>query len=218
VISEDVLTILKLQKEKVAAQLAQDEGLDVVALLTRLAGRELPGNVARELAEWSEHSEKFVLYRGFALFEGDEDLAAAAPFTVERISPHIRIVHSPDALFARLEQAELVPLRMEHTAAALRPLSQKARTVFARERRKRAKAKVKVKQPVTLKRHTIITLHFPGSEALEKLRQALLEIRCPVEVDKDNLTVTFSKRYEPQVTQVIEALQKDYRIHIEDLE
>jgi hypothetical protein len=217
VVSEDILTILRLQKERVAAQLAQDEELNVVALLTQLAGRELPPNVARELDEWAEHSEKFTLYEGFALLEGDEDLPAADPFTVERISPTIRIVHSPDALFARLEKAELVPLRVEHPASALRLLPPKARTVFAQKTRA-AKPKPKTKEPVTLMRHTTITLHFPTGRLLEKFRQALLDIRCPVEADKDNLTITFSRRYEPQVDQVVKALEKEYLIRIEDIE
>lgn len=216
VVSEDILTILRLQKEKVAAHLAEDEKLNVVALLTQLAGREIPPNVARELDEWAEHSEKFTLYEGFALLEGDEDLPAADPFTVERISPTIRIVHSPDALFARLEEAELVPLRIEHPASTLRLLPQKARTVFAQTPQV-AKPKPKVREPVILMRHTTITLHFPTGKLLEKFRQALLDIRCPVEADKDNLTITFSRRYEPQVDQVIQALEKEYLIRIEDI-
>jgi hypothetical protein len=137
VVSEDVLTTLRLRKEKVAAQLTQDEKLDVVALLTRLTGRELPGNVARELGEWTEHAAKFVLYDGFALLEGDEDLLATDPSigetTVERISPTIHIIHSPAALFARLEKTQLMPLKIEHSASALRPLPPGTRTVFARE-------------------------------------------------------------------------------------
>ncbi len=216
-ISEDVLTVLKLQKEKVAAQLAEDEDLDVVALLTRLSAQEVPRNVIRELREWTAHSEKFTLYQGVALLEGDEDLPAADPFTVERIAPNLRIVRSPEALFGRLEGAELVPLRVKHAGSALHPLPEGARTVFPKKTEV-VKPRPKPKESVTLKRETTITYHFPTSKSLGQFRQALLDRRCPAEVDKDNLTLTFSKRYHSEAKEAIEVLEEDYVVHIEDVE
>ena len=216
-VSADVTTILKLQKERVAAQLAQSEQLDVGALLTRLAGRELPQNVAWELAEWGRHAEKFTLYRGFALLEGDEDLPAADPFTVERIAPGIRIVHSPAALFSRLEEAELAPLRVTHAPASLSRLPAAARTVFVRPA-PAVKPTPREKEPAVLLRHTTIRLHFPTDKLLERVRQALLEVRCPAEVDKANRTLTFSRRHEPQVADVLKALETEYQVQIQDME
>jgi hypothetical protein len=223
--SADVTTILKLQKERVAAQLAQagtegsrsGEQLDVGALLTQLTGRELPQNVAWELAEWGRHAEKFTLYQGFALLEGDADLPAADPFTVERIAPGIRIVHSPAALFARLEAAELVPLQVTHAPASLSRPPAAARTVFVRPA-PAVKPTPKEKEPVVLLRHTTIRLHFPTDKLLERVRQALLEVRCPAEVDKANHTLTFSRRHEPQVADVLKALENEYQVQIQDIE
>jgi len=217
VVSEGITTVLKLQKERVAAQLAQDEGLDVAALLTRLTGQDLPQNVAWDLAEWSRHAEKFTLYRGFALLEGDEDLAAADPFTVERIAPTVRLVHSPDQLFARLEAAELVPLRVQHPSSSLSSPPRGARTAFVRPAEV-TKPAPREKELVVLLRHTAVTLHVPSDEVLEQLRQALLEIRCPVEVNKDLRTITYTGRYESQVVEIVKTLEKEYRVHIEDIE
>jgi hypothetical protein len=216
-VSEDVLTILKLQNDKVAEQEAQDPTLDVVALLTQLAGRDLPRNVARELAEWAAHSDKFVLYEGFALFEGDEDMPLADPFTVERISPTLRIVHSPDKLLDKLEREKLAPLSITHSASALSVLPERARTIFLRQTQPN-EPPVKTREPALLRRHTTITLHFPTAELLERFRRDLLEVRCPVEADTANLTLTFAKRYEPQVALVIQALETDYVIRVEELE
>ncbi|MFC2037657.1 hypothetical protein ACFLYD_06800 [Chloroflexota bacterium] len=134
-VSKDVTTILRLDKKKAASHLAQNEKLDVVSLLSRLSGQELPRNVARELAEWAEHSEKFTLYEGFALLEGDEDLPEADLFTVEHISSRIRMVHSADDLFSRLEKAERVPLRVKHSGTMLQPLPQNAQTIFVKRSR-----------------------------------------------------------------------------------
>lgn len=216
-VSKDVTTILRLDKKKVASHLAQNEKLDVVSLLSRLSGQELPRNVARELAEWTEHSEKFTLFEGFALLEGDEDLAEADPFTVEHISSSIRMVHSPDDLFSRLEKAERVPLRVKHSGTRLQPLPQNAQTVFVKRSRE-VKPKPKAKEAVTLLRKTSITLHFPTGKVLERFRQALLDIRCPAEADRDNLTITFAQQYEPLVEQVTKSLAKEYLIRIEDIQ
>jgi hypothetical protein len=216
VVAGDVTTILRLDKTRVAAHLAEHEDLDVAALLTRLSGQELPRNIARELAEWSEHAEKFTLYQGYALLESDEDLAIAEPFTVERISPTLRVVHSPGKLFDQLENAELVPLRIEHGRSALHPVPQGARTAFPKKREVTGR-EPRAKEPVTVRRSTVVTLHFSITEPLEALRQALVEARCPAEVDKSNLTVTFAQQYESQVMEVIKGLETNYVIHIEDI-
>ena len=215
-VSDDVLTILKLKKEKVAAQAAENEKLDAVALLTELAGRDLPPNVARELKEWTEHSEKFTLYEGYSLLEGNKALPAADPFTVQQIAPNLRLVHSPKSLYKTLEAAELVPLSVKHWDNALRPLPQKARTLFAKKS-KRRKPKAKKKETVTLTRQTIITLHVPQAKTLKAFRKAFLDARCPVEVDVDKLMITYSKKYEDQVAAVIKTLTKDYKIRFEDI-
>ena len=220
VVSEGILTILKLDKEKVAAEQAYDEDLDVIALLNRLTDQELPRNVARELKEWSEHAEKFTLYTGFALLEGDEDLLASDPLinktTVERVSPNIRLVRSPAALFDHLEEAELAPLRVTHPASSLYPMPQKAHTVFAKKAPV-AQPKPKQKEWVNLMRSMAITLHFPKRDFFEKFRQSLLDAKCPVKTGQDDLTLTFSRRYEDLAAGSLQALGKEYRIHIEDV-
>ena len=86
VVSEGTATVLKLNKQKVAAARAANPKLDVVDLLQARSGGELPANVARELSAWSEHGEKFVLLADCTLLEADEDLQAADPFTIERLA------------------------------------------------------------------------------------------------------------------------------------
>ena len=215
VVSTDVLTILRLRKTEVAAQSAQDESLDVISLLIDLSGQELPQNVARELAEWSAHAEKFVLYHGFALLEGDEHLPAADPFTVECISPTVRIVRSPDALYDRLQESEWMPMRVKH-AGTLVSLPPAARTLFAR-RAPVSEPRPEEKAEISLVRQTVITLHFPDDELLERVRRALLAVMCPVEVSKADRTISFSKQHESLVAEAIEALRHEYSIHIQDI-
>ena len=116
-----------------AAARAADPKLDVVARLQRLSETELPANVLRELSDWSEHGEKFVVYSDLAVLEADKDLTPDAAFTVEAISPGTFLVRSPDKLFYELERRELMPLRVKHLDGTFTPLPKNARTRFAKQ-------------------------------------------------------------------------------------
>jgi hypothetical protein len=215
VVAKDRTSILKLRKKKVLTQLSERDDLDVIKLLEKMSGQKLPQNVRIELEEWIGASEAFTLYENVVLLEGDNDLPEIDRFTIERISPTIRIVHSPDSLFAHLEQKELIPLRIKHRSSALVLLPDGARTVFPR-RDLSPKSKSKSKKPVIIKREVLITFHFPAKELLEEFRNGLVAVRCPVAADWSKLTLSFDKRYESEVKNVSKALN-DYTIKIEDI-
>ena len=213
VVAKDRTSILKLRKKKVLTQLSERDDLDVIKLLEKMSGQKLPQNVQIELDEWTGASEAFTLYENVVLLEGDNDLPEIDRFTIERISPTIRIVHSPDSLFAHLEQKELIPLRIKHRSSALTLLPDGARTVFPR---RDLSSKAKAKKPVIIKREVRITFHFPAKELMEEFRNGLVAVRCPVAADWSKLTLSFDKRYESEVKNVSKAL-KDYTIKIEDI-
>jgi len=219
-VSEDVLTILKLDREKVTTATAQDESLDVVALLDRLTEHQLPGNVARELQEWGAYADKFILYDGFALLEGSEDLLASDELIDELtevcVSPTIRVVHSPDVLFEHLEQAALVPLWVAHPASSLAIVPPPARTVFVQEA-PRAKPKPEQKERVKLMRSTRITYHCPTKVFWAAFRQALLDTKCPVEANSNDLTLVIPGQYEEHVLKTLEELREMYQIQVENI-
>jgi hypothetical protein len=233
-VSEDILTILKLDREKITAELAQDESLDVVALLNRLTDHKLPSNVERELREWGAYADKFTLYTGFALLEGSEDVLASDPLidelTEERIvgegegegegeneverTSSICIVRSPERLFEHLEEAERVPLWIEHPDAELAPVPPPARTRFTQEA---PVTKSEPKEQVKLMRSTRITYHCPTAEFWETLQQALLDAKCPVKADDDELTLTLPGQYQGHVSDILEDLRDTYQIRVEDV-
>ncbi len=219
VIREDTTTILKLHRQKVAAQLADNPGLDVIALLTDLSGQDLPRNVAVELEDWAGQADVFTLYDGFGLVESAEpvDGRLVDPVTVERIGDSIRLVRDPAALFSRLMESDAVALRVRHTDAAVQPLPERARTVFPRAIAAPT-AKAKTKRAVTLKRQTLVVLHVPDDELFDVLRQALLDARCILDVDKEKRTLTLSGKDDAGLKGIIKRLGGEYAIRLEDLE
>ncbi len=219
IVAMDRTSILKLQKKKVLTQLSQREDLDVIRLLENISGKELPQNVRIELEEWIGVSEAFTLFDNVVVLEGDKDLPDIDQYTIESISPTMRIVHSPDRLFTHLEQKELIPLRIKHHSSALMPLPESAHTVFPRRDSSvsRSEAGAKAKKPVTIKREVQITFHFPEKELMEEFRKGLIDSRCPVAVDWSKLTLSFTSRYESEVKRVSKSLNQDYTIKIEDI-
>jgi hypothetical protein len=214
-VAEDTSIVLKLNKQQVAAARAADPKLDVVALLRQRAGGELPANVVRELSEWAQHGEKFVLYADCCVLEADADVTAADPFTIEQVASGIRLVHSPGKLFDQLERQELMPLHVKHGEHALTPLPKSARTQFPKKSA-RQKEPRPAKRPVTLMRVTRIQLVCPDREFLDRLCQLLADAKCPAEADRRNLSLAYSKQHEPAVTNAVKTLGKEYQIKIED--
>jgi len=225
IVTKDKTSILKLRKKKVLTQLSEREDLDVIRLLEKLSTQKLPQNVRIELEEWIGASEAFTLYEKAVLLEGDKDMPEIDQFTIERISPTMRIVHSPDSLFTHLEQKELIPLHIKHRSSAPALLPDGVRTVFPRrdlsvsnaDTKAKAKTRARAKKPVTIKREVRITFHFPAKELMEEFRNGLVAARCPVAADWSKLTVSFDKRYESEVKNVSKALKQDYTIKIEDI-
>nr|QNT35485.1 hypothetical protein ICMCNNFD_00002 [uncultured Methanosarcinales archaeon] len=220
VVTKDRTNILKLRKKKVLTQLSERVDFDVIKLLEKMSGQKLPQNVRIELDEWVGASDAFTLYENVVLLEGDRNLPGIDEFTIESITPAIKIVHSPDRLFAHLLQKELIPLRIKHRSLDLTPLPDGANTVFPRRdlsvSKSKAKAKAKTKKRVTIKREVRITFHFPAKELMEEFRKGLVAARCPVAADWGKLTLSFDKRYESEVKKVSKKLS-DYTIKTEDI-
>ena len=217
VVTKDRTNILKLQKKKVLTQLSERVDFDVIKLLEKMSGQKLPQNVRIELDEWVGASEAFTLYENVVLLEGAPNLPEIDEFTIESITPAIKIVHSPDRLFAHLLQKELIPLRIKHRSSDLTPLPAGADTVFPRQDLSvsKSKARAKAKKRVAIKREVRITFHFPAKELMEEFRKGLMAVRCPVAADWSELTLSFDKRYESEVKKVSKELL-DYTIKIED--
>jgi hypothetical protein len=215
-VSQGTSSVLKLTKQKVAAARADSPNLDAAALLRTLSGSELPANIVAELADWSEHGEKFTLYGNSSVLESDQDLPTADPFTVERIAAGVRLVRSPDKLFDELERRELMPMRIKHGDQAFTPLPKSARTRFPKASADREKSR-EPKPRATLSRRTRVQLVCPDRELLDKLYLLLLECQCPTEIDRPNLTLTYSKQDESAAATAFRRLKTEYRLEIEDI-
>ncbi|MBF0119837.1 MAG: hypothetical protein HQK79_13460 [Desulfobacterales bacterium] len=213
IISIDNVTILKLKQKKVESLLAKDPKIDVIFLLSKLSGQVLPENIITEIKEWAGHSEVFTLYEGFGLLEIEENIPLIEQFILEEISPNIKIVHSLNVLFDKLERAEFAPLLIEHGEDKFTNLIDDAQTFFP----KKSKEQRELKKNFNLKRSTNITLFFPDNSLLEKARELIIQSECPIEVDLKNKSISYSSKHKTAVESAVLSLQRDYTIHFEDI-
>jgi hypothetical protein len=209
------VTISRLKKELVAAELVRQPDLDVIALLRRLTGRDLPPNVLAELEEWSGHAEQFTLYENVGLFEGDLTLPGVSDCIVEHVAPGLALVRQPEKLAGQLETAQVVPLIVSHQPERFTPIPETAQTIFPKTVPVHLIAPAGP-QPLQLKRLTSITITFPTAEAFDAFRLALAEQRCPFQPDNTLRTITLSQVHWPRFEQVIIQLSSTYSVELTD--
>ena len=214
VAAEDVHTVLKLDKQKVARTAAEDPGADVPGVLRELAANAIPANVERELQSWVGRSENFVLYEGFGLLEGNIEALEARPFVVERISPSLAVVATPRTLHDSLEAAERIPIVVRHTESALRPAPEGAASVFAVKRRKAAIGR---KRAAIVKRSVRITLHFPTRGLFDAFLKTLLDAQCVLPSDARAMTFSYSKEQEKAVASILREFKKKHAVRLEEI-
>lgn len=220
VVSEDVHTVFKLKKKKVAALSAKTDGdrPDAIAMLGELAVREPPPNVLAQIEEWMGHGRKVTFYEGFGLLEGVRQGAEAGRFVVERIMPGACIVHSPLKLFEQMEKALKVPLKIRHGDRALRRPPDWAQSLFpaSAEARRPAGAGRRKKRRV-LKRTMHVTLRFPDAGIFDAFSKALLDRKCVLPTDREALTITYEKKHEKTIGAALRDLDKKYNMRVEDI-
>ncbi len=214
IVTQDVATVLKLTRPKVAAYMAKEAGADVLAELKDVSGAPLPPNVEQELTAWAGHSENFTLYEGFGLLEGDHSLPGVGAFVVERISPNLALVRSPDDLYARLERGEQVPIQVQHKPGALAAPPDKIPSLFTAKRA--APASAPAPRKLTVRRHVEITLRFPDAETHAAFAKALLDAKCAVATDFVALTLSYPKSLEPQIQETLKALSQRFPIRLQE--
>jgi len=215
VVTIDIHTVLKLDRKKVIAQLAMYEELDVIGLLGRLSGHNIPGNVKNEISTWTEHADNFIVYQGFGLLEGDMDRDSAGRFASVAVAPDINIIRDPETLYKHLEKAEKIPVYVNHSDSALKPLQNNIQSRFARKNSPK-KGKAQKRNKYTLKRTVHVILEFPDKEIYEAFTNALLDKEYVLDTNNQTKTVSYTKRDEKIITEVLNSLKKKYSAVIKD--
>ena len=207
------LGIFQLKKAAVAAALVQQPDLDVIALLQEITGRDLPSNVQIELKEWAGHADQFVLYEGFALLETNDLPAETERFTVEKITPTLKLVRTPEKVFGTLETLGHVPLRIRHSQWEFTLVAESATSVFPKEINwdnapKQAK-------PVKVSRIVTVTYQFPDEESFDATQKMLAELRCPFQSDAKAFIISIQQKEQARFDEALSRMTGEFLMEIE---
>jgi len=213
--AEGVHAVLKLVKKKVIEQLAVDEKLDVNSLLKGLSGHEIPANVKKEIASWSERADNFIVYQGFGLLEGNMDKKTADRFVSTAIAPDVNIVRDPKKLYNHLEKIGKIPFYANHSDSDLKSLPDGVSSRFAR-RKSPNKGRARKRKKFTLKRTVHTILEFPDKEIYEAFTSALLDNGSVLDTNNQARTVSYTKKDEKVAINILNSLEKKYSTVIKD--
>jgi len=217
VVKEDTATlVLRLEKQKVAAQAAANDAFDVINLLKNLTGSQVPQNVAIELQEWVGHADVFTLYEGVGLLESADPISSITPYVIEQINERLSLIRQPQKVRAQLQSSGKVVMYVRHADDRFQPLPRKAQTHFPKSALAKPPKAKPPKQPVAVRREMLVALYFPSDDLFEKFRKGLLDAHCAVEADKEKRLLTVAGRDEAQIKRVIEDLSSEYAIRLED--
>lgn len=205
--------IYQLKKAAVAAAQVHQPDLNVIALLKRLSGRDLPPNVQIELEEWAGHADQFTLYESFSLLEMAELPLQAEKFIGERISPTLNLMRSPDAVFAMLETLGHVPLRMRHPGGEFTRMAESADSVFPKESAEITAPKTA--RPVKVSRVVTVSYQFPDAESFDIIQKTLAELRCPFQTDSKTRIVSIQQKDQGRFDEAMKKLQDTFAFEIE---
>jgi len=213
--SEDKICVMKLDRKRIMAFMVENDGFDLKKFLTRISATPLPQNIVTELSEWAGRADVFVLYDTCGLLEAKSPPSFANDFVVEKISRDLCLVRSPETVLEKLEISARAPVEIRHTNTKL---SQPPKGIASRYLKKAAKKQQPVvKEQVVIKQKTFVTLYFQKAYILDIFTQALVKGKCPVEVDKERMTISYGSNDRKKVAAILKDLRKTYRIRIEDV-
>ncbi len=200
---------LRLKKEHVAAEVANQPDLNIIELLTQLSSQPLAQNVIVELKEWSAHSNVFTLYEDAALLESQQPPEEVERYLAAQIAPGLHLVRKPQLVYRKLDALDLVPLAIQHGPEALSILPDQAHTVFPTPSRP-AEEEVPI-EPVVIRREERVMLRFNGSRtAFEAFRNAMVERHIPVDTDERDQTIAYPKKYDHLLEEIVNQLKDHF--------
>jgi hypothetical protein len=203
---------MKLDKQAVAAAVAEDEQLDVVATLAAHSTRDLPQNVVTELHEWVRRADVFTLYRDLQLVEDHIGLSIIQKTATYHIDEHLYLVPEVKDIGERLKKDQQVVIVVTHNSGEIKNLPDQVQTVFPHEIDEQIEP-----ETVVIRQESYITLHFPDRAVLDAVRQGLLDARCPVTLNTGNKSLTFPASYQKILNDVIASLTQQYIIRIQEV-
>jgi len=211
------LTVLKLDRKKAVAELAENPDTPHVADILKGLDVTIPKNIAVELAEWSRSADKFVIYKNVGLLEfrnvnakqQETVLDTLQNCLVGRGGDSFAIVTKPGNVYSKLRSMELLPNSVKHTNKRVH-LATEAGSIT----KKAALAAPPLKK-VILNESSFIALQTKDKKFAAQLKKGLQDLKVePIITDTSLGYVIIPDSYRSKIHPLIRKLGKSFDIRI----
>mgnify|MGYP006286147811 CR=1 FL=1 len=210
-ISEDQTYLVKLQKQKVLDFLVKHKNFDIINFFKDLSRKPLPKNIEFELQEWAGHTDKFLLFSGYALYEGEAKFEELDNYTLEKINNNIRIVNRPEDLITSMEKAKLAPVIIQHHPDKFEAIPEEANSIIPALIKKNKPAS---KNKVMVKKSRLLKFNINNKDFYHEIVESLLEKNLTFDFDEKKQNLMIAKEKEDLIKETFHKLSENYNINI----
>ena len=209
-VTEEPHLVLRLNKKKILKYHANNEYADIISNLEEILSNPIPANVLIELKEWMSQTEKFVLYSGYDLYENS---VSYDKFEVEHsIDNKFSLINDGSKLYDNLLISGKVPVLINHKDDKFILAPKKTKTIFAKIGKTVKTLRTKEKVNIAVDSYIVYAVdnkNFYKELLLKCMEKKLLEY-----YDNDKFTLTFNKKFEKRVSEIIKQLKTNYIVSI----
>ena len=215
-IKKDVVTQVKIEKNKVIQKVAKEPNFNPVEYLAKASKAELPHNLKIELEEWAGQSDAFIIYEGMYLFESQFQFPSVKKLIIDKIDNNLSIIKKDSRITNELEEKEALPVKkLIHKDTAFLELDSAYKSIFVKS--KNIKKKIpKNLEKLEIKKEIILKLFFPHIKQLNVISSGLLNKGCIFSVNDNEKSIILSQKDESTLKEVLKDIDNQFQLDIKN--
>lgn len=215
-IKKDVLSQVKLDKNKVIQKVAREKEFDPIQYLISISSSTLPENVKTELKEWCIYADAFILYENIGILESSFKFPNTEQFIVQKINKKFDIIKNPIEFIEELESNQTIPIKkITHKNDKFLELSREYKSIFSKNKTPNKKA-LNGLEKLKISRLTLIKLVFPTEKGFSLLSNQLLEKGCMISTSDAERAIIIDQKDEKILKEALKDIRNTYQIEFDN--
>jgi hypothetical protein len=215
-IKKDVLSQVKLDKNKVIQKVANEPEFDPIQYLSSINSLTLPENVKTELKEWCIYADAFILYENVGILESSFKFPNTEQFIVQKINKKFDIIKNPIKLIEELESNQTIPIKkITHKNDKFLELNGEYKSIFSNNKALNKK-KLNNLEKLKINRLNLIKLVFATEKGFSLLSNQLLEKGCMINTSDTEKAIIIDQKDEKILKETLKDISQKYKLELEN--
>lgn len=215
-IKKDVLSQVKLDKNKVIQKVAREQDFDPTQYLISVSSLALPENVKTELKEWCIYADAFILYENVGILESSFKFPNTEQFIVQKINRKFDIIKNPVKLIEELESNQTIPIKkITHKDEKFLELNSEYKSIFSKNKTPNKRVLDSLEK-LKINRLNLIKLVFPTEKGFSLLSNQLLEKGCMINTSDAERAIIIDQKDEKTLKEVLKGISNTYKLEFEN--